>query len=66
MWYDDYTVVHMKAGLVDAYWNHFARRSCKDIPDYLDISKYDYMLLDTAEGHARRTKRKIIYQLNLN
>ena len=58
MWYDDYTVVHMQAGLVDAYWNHFARRACKDIPEYLDISKYDYMLLDTAESHARRTKRK--------
>lgn len=57
MWYNDYTVVHIKAGLVDAYWNHFARRSGKDIPEYLDISKYDYMLLDTAESHARRTRK---------
>lgn len=57
MWYNDYTVVHINAGLVDAYWNHFARRSGKDIPEYLDISKYDYMLLDTAESKARRTRK---------
>lgn len=66
MWLEEgISTVHLQGSVVDAYWNHFARRSYKDIPEYINIAKYDYMMLDTAEAKLRVAKEDKIYLLSL-